>query len=398
MKKLGWARSVSICLAVLAVLIAAGFSFVSGEEVTFVSSKVEAALNGDNEQSEHDVNEQENNTTVKVEESSEDGRDDSEDASSGEEIDAGEEEVEKLEPDSGASDQGSGSSTLNDSQAENESAKSPEKDEPEQDSVNENSRKETQSLPVETRQEEPDAVPQTTAADETVEAAEAQEEAEPEPAPAVTYSWGQTSNYTFVMEVAVTNNGNSVSKGVSVSVPLLENKSPYQTTTLRSENFSSNSTSGRVHTYNIGDLSPGETKTIVAEFDIAVRTVSINSSNETIEKAKEAYNQYAGSGNCRTLARGFINKCREMGIEAREVIGFARPERGPMTSGSLAGMRHSWAEFYVDGLGWVPVDLTFQYFGELPHPSHVVESYSDQSIRVNYTGGSLSATWSNAIY
>ncbi len=398
MKKLGWARSVSICLAVLAVLIAAGFSFVSGEEVTFVSSKVEAALNGDNEQSEHDVNEQENNTTVRVEESSEDGRDDSEDASSGEEIDVGEEEAEKLEPDSGASDQGSGSSTLNDSQVENESAKSPEKDEPEQNSVNENSSKETQSLPVETRQEEPDAVPQTTAADETVEAAEAQEEAEPEPAPAVTYSWGQTSNYTFVMEVAVTNNGNSVSKGVSVSVPLLENKSPYQTTTLRSENFSSNSTSGRVHTYNIGDLAPGETKTIVAEFDIGVRTVSINSSNETIEKAKEAYNQYAGSGNCRTLARGFINKCREMGIEAREVIGFARPERGPMTSGSLAGMRHSWAEFYVDGLGWVPVDLTFQYFGELPHPSHVVESYSDQSIRVNYTGGSLSATWSNAIY
>jgi transglutaminase-like putative cysteine protease len=68
-----------------------------------------------------------------------------------------------------------------------------------------------------------------------------------------------------------------------------------------------------------------------------------------------------------------------------------------MTSGSLQGSRHSWAEFYVDGLGWVPVDLTFQYFGAFPHTSHVVESYGDQSIKVNYSGGSLGASWSNSI-
>jgi len=144
-------------------------------------------------------------------------------------------------------------------------------------------------------------------------------------------------------------------------------------------------------------MAPGETKTIVADFDIRVLPVSINSTNETVEKARQAYNQYAGSGNCRTLALGFIGKAREMGVEAREVVGFARPQRGAMTSGSLAGARHSWAEFYVDGLGWVPVDLTFQYFGEFPNTSHIVESYGDQSITVNYSGGSLSASWSNLI-
>ncbi len=249
---------------------------------------------------------------------------------------------------------------------------------------------------VETATEQPAAVP--------VPVVEKKVEAQPQPevqavatsAP-VTYSWGSAGNYTFRIEVSVTNNGSETSRNVTVAVPLLENSSPYQQTSLKSVNYNIVSTSGRVSTFNLGDLAPGETKIIRADFDIRINSVSINSSNEIVEKARQAYEMYAGSGNCRTLARAFINKSREMGINAREVIGFARPQRGAMTSGSLAGARHSWAEFEVPGLGWVPVDLTFQYFGELPHTSHIVESYSDQSIKVNYTGGSLSASWSNLI-
>lgn len=213
----------------------------------------------------------------------------------------------------------------------------------------------------------------------------------------VTYSWGSAGNYTFLMEVKVTNTGTETSKGVAVSVPLLENSSPYQTTTLKSVNYDVISNSGRVSTFNLGDLAPGESKTIVVDFAINVRTVSINSTNDTVEQARKIYEKYAGSGNCRELALGFIKEARAQGIKAREVIGFARPQRSAMTSGSLQGARHSWAEFYIDGLGWVPVDLTFQYFGSFPQTSHIVESYSDQSIKVNFTGGSLSATWSNAI-
>ncbi len=251
----------------------------------------------------------------------------------------------------------------------------------------------TESIPVEAQNEEPAASPE--AVDNVPEP-----QTQPQPvvvAAPVTYSWGATSNYIFRIEVSVTNNGNDPSRNVMVSVPLLENSSPYQTTTLKSVNYHVDSSSGRVSSFNIGELAPGETKTIIADFDISVKTVSLNSTNEIVEKARIAYEQYAGSGNCRTLALGFINKSREMGITAREVIGFARPERGAMTAGSLQGSRHSWAEFYVDGLGWVPVDLTFQYFGAFPAASHVVESYSDQSIKVNYTGGSLSASWNNII-
>jgi len=211
------------------------------------------------------------------------------------------------------------------------------------------------------------------------------------------YRWGSSKNYTFRMEVRLTNNGSDTARNIRVAVPLLENSSPYQTTSLKSVNYSAVSSSGRVSTFNIGDLAPGQSKTITADFNITVRTVSVNSSNETVEKARKVYEKYAGSGNCRTLARGFISECKSMGIKAREVVGFARPQRGAMTAGSLQGCRHSWAEFYVDGLGWVPVDLTFKYFGELPHTSHIIESYGDKSLQVNFTGGKLSASWSNAI-
>lgn len=220
---------------------------------------------------------------------------------------------------------------------------------------------------------------------------------EPAPIAPVSYAWSPAENYTFRVEVKVTNSGTDTSKNVNVSVPLPENSSPYQTTSLQSVNYETVSTTGRVSTFSLGDIEPGKTSTIIVDFDMAVRPVAVNSTNDTMESAREVYEKYAGSGNCRTLARKFIDGVQEIGINAREVIGFARPQRGAMTAGSLQGSRHSWAEFYVDGLGWVPVDLTFQYFGELPHTSHLVEAYNDQSITVNYSSGTLNVSWGNFI-
>ncbi len=221
--------------------------------------------------------------------------------------------------------------------------------------------------------------------------------AEPVTYSPATYNWGSAENYTFRVEVKVTNNGADPSRKVKVSVPLPESSSPYQVTSLKSVNYSAVSTSGRAKTFNLGDIASGEAKTVNAIFNISVRPVSVNSTNETIERAREIYEQFAGSGNCRTLARGFISEAQDIGINAREVIGFANSQRGAMTSGSLQGYRHSWAEFYVDGLGWVPVDLTFQYFGEIPHASHIIEGYNEQSITVKHFGGSLSVNWKNYI-
>lgn len=57
------------------------------------------------------------------------------------------------------------------------------------------------------------------------------------------------------------------------------------------------------------------------------------------------------AGNCTDFHSLFISLARAKKIPARFVIGF------PMTgdSGSIAGY-HCWAEFYVKGQGWIPVD------------------------------------------
>lgn len=257
-------------------------------------------------------------------------------------------------------------------------------------SSKENSEKSTEE---ERNEDQPAAAPASAVVSETLVDTKEQEVI----SSPVSYSWGSSRNYTFRIEVNLVNNGSSTARNVRVDVPLIQDNSPYQTTALRSVNYNQVSTSGRMSSFNLGDIAAGQSKTIIADFDVTLRSVSINSTNDTIEKARQAFNQYAGSGNCRTLARAFISRCREMGIEAREVVGFARPAHGAMTSGCLQGTRHSWAEFYVDGLGWVPADLTFQYFAQLPHTSHIIEGYNDQSIRINFTGGNISANWRNSV-
>ncbi|MGM0688632.1 MAG: transglutaminase domain-containing protein [Bacillota bacterium] len=398
-RKVDWAVSVFICLAVLLVMLGVGYYQLHGENDTpLAGSIVEAALGVQVENLEDDV-EGEIKTDFMQKEKPIAGENEFAETNT---LFSMEKQVQPA-----VREQSKTSTPVESSgQAANTAEEKPAAPVAVQSSVSEPFVKEveqkeeenkSEQQPFETETDQPAAVPvpvaETNALEIKVEEAP-QKEAIVAP---VTYSWGSSGSYTFRMEVKVKNNGSETSRNVRVALPLLENRSPYQTTSLKSVNYSIASTSGRVSTFNLGDIPPGETKTIVADFDITVRTVSINSTNETVEKARQAYSQYAGSGNCRNLARGFISKCREMGIEAREVIGFARPQRGSMTSGSLQGTRHSWAEFYVDGLGWVPVDLTFKYFGSLPHTSHIVESYSDQSLKVNFTGGSLSASWSNLI-
>ena len=63
-------------------------------------------------------------------------------------------------------------------------------------------------------------------------------------------------------------------------------------------------------------------------------------------------------GNATDIAAVFVALCRAEGIPARTVLGFKLPE-----SGYAIGLRayHSWAEFYLQGVGWVPVDPAEAY-------------------------------------
>jgi transglutaminase-like putative cysteine protease len=61
------------------------------------------------------------------------------------------------------------------------------------------------------------------------------------------------------------------------------------------------------------------------------------------------------SGNCTDFHSLFISLARASKIPARFRIGLPLP--GDATAGKIAGY-HCWAEFYVQGLGWVPVDAS----------------------------------------
>jgi len=60
-----------------------------------------------------------------------------------------------------------------------------------------------------------------------------------------------------------------------------------------------------------------------------------------------------GKGNDIDLASAFVGLCRAAGIPARTYIGIRMPDG--FTKGTVSDY-HSWAEFYLDGVGWVPVD------------------------------------------
>ena len=63
----------------------------------------------------------------------------------------------------------------------------------------------------------------------------------------------------------------------------------------------------------------------------------------------------AKKGNCTDFHSLFIAMARSQGIPARFEIGFPLP--ADKHSGDIAGY-HCWSDFYIDGKGWIPVDIS----------------------------------------
>ena len=61
-----------------------------------------------------------------------------------------------------------------------------------------------------------------------------------------------------------------------------------------------------------------------------------------------------GAGNCTDFHSLFISLARASGIPARFQIGLPVPEKA---EGEIPGY-HCWAQFYLNGVGWVPVDAS----------------------------------------
>ncbi len=92
-----------------------------------------------------------------------------------------------------------------------------------------------------------------------------------------------------------------------------------------------------------------------AIYDYTVATMKYDKSGKGWGRGDIIYACDEKRGNCTDFHAVFIGFCRAVGIPARFAIGFSLPEqRG---AGEIPGY-HCWAEFYLKGYGWVPVDAS----------------------------------------
>lgn len=90
-------------------------------------------------------------------------------------------------------------------------------------------------------------------------------------------------------------------------------------------------------------------------YDYVVSTMHYDKSGEGWGRGDAVWACDSKRGNCTDFHSVFIGMMRASGIPARFEIGFPLPEG--KSEGDIPGY-HCWAEFYVDGMGWIPVDAS----------------------------------------
>ncbi|HEV1994201.1 MAG TPA: transglutaminase-like domain-containing protein [Candidatus Acidoferrum sp.] len=90
-------------------------------------------------------------------------------------------------------------------------------------------------------------------------------------------------------------------------------------------------------------------------YDYVVATMRYDKTGEGWGRGDALWACTSKRGNCTDFHSLFIGMMRSSGIPARFEIGFPLPEN--KSEGDIPGY-HCWAEFYVGGVGWVPVDAS----------------------------------------
>ena len=90
-------------------------------------------------------------------------------------------------------------------------------------------------------------------------------------------------------------------------------------------------------------------------YDYVVATMRYDKSGQGWGRGDAMWACTAKRGNCTDFHSLFIGMMRAAGVPARFEIGFPLPV--DKTEGDIPGY-HCWAEFYLDGVGWVPVDAS----------------------------------------
>jgi len=90
-------------------------------------------------------------------------------------------------------------------------------------------------------------------------------------------------------------------------------------------------------------------------YNYVVATMRYDKSGEGWGRGDAIWACTAKRGNCTDFHSLFIGMMRASGIPARFEIGFPLPEG--KSEGDIPGY-HCWAEFFVNGIGWIPVDAS----------------------------------------
>jgi transglutaminase-like putative cysteine protease len=102
----------------------------------------------------------------------------------------------------------------------------------------------------------------------------------------------------------------------------------------------------------------GDTDTLTKArhiYDYVVATMRYDKSGEGWGRGDAIWACTSKRGNCTDFHSLFIGMMRSKGIPARFEIGFPLPEG--KNAGDIPGY-HCWAEFYLESVGWVPVDAS----------------------------------------
>lgn len=92
-----------------------------------------------------------------------------------------------------------------------------------------------------------------------------------------------------------------------------------------------------------------------AIYNHVIATVKYDKTGQGWGRGDIYYACEARRGNCTDFHAIFIGYARAVGIPARFAIGFSLPTDRP--AGQISGY-HCWAEFYLKGIGWVPIDAS----------------------------------------
>ena len=90
-------------------------------------------------------------------------------------------------------------------------------------------------------------------------------------------------------------------------------------------------------------------------YDYVVSTMHYDKSGEGWGRGDAIWACDSKRGNCTDFHSLFIGMMRSVGIPARFEIGFPLPEG--QSEGTIPGY-HCWSEFYIEGIGWIPVDAS----------------------------------------